>query len=364
MTAGNKLHAANFLNGLIKHGKTPGVQYVAQNDDAVLFEHNAGMAEFETSKQVTNKTFFNACSVTKTLTSLAIMQLVEKGKVKLSDNASQYLEKYPFAKEITIQQFLSHTSGLANPIPLKWAYLHEEETSFNYDEFINDVLLANSKLKYEPGEKFAYSNLNYLPLGKIIEKVSGMSYRDYVCQHIIGKINRADLPLQFLVTDYTNYARGYQKRFTFINTILGFFIDRKKFMERSSNKRWLKFKKYYVSGRAYGGLIANAYSLAAFMQTLFKSNSPLLSEDFKRILLTKQRTNYGKEVEMTLGWFTGKLKEVNYFAHAGAGGGYYCEMRIYPDQNLITAIMFNRSGTGDERFLDKVDHFFIHHAAI
>ncbi len=65
----------------------------------------------------------------------------------------------------------------------------------------------------------------------------------------------------------------------------------------------------------------------------------------------------GREVEMTLGWFTGKLNGFDYFAHAGAGGGYYCEMRMYPTRNLATAIMFNRSGIRDERFLDQTDQF-------
>ena len=93
---------------------------------------------------------------------------------------------------------------------------------------INQVLNAHSKLKYQPGEKFAYSNLNYLPLGKIIEKASGMSYRDYIHQNIIAKFKRDDLPLEFLVSNHPNYARGYQKRFTLINAILGFFLERKK----------------------------------------------------------------------------------------------------------------------------------------
>jgi D-alanyl-D-alanine carboxypeptidase len=359
MTASNKVKATDFLNALIRHNKTPGVQYVAIKDDNILFEHNSGIAEFETNKQVTNKTFFNACSVTKTFTSLAIMQLVEKGKMKLSDKASQYLDKYPFSKEISVKQLLSHTSGLSNPIPLRWAHLQAEEDSFNSDEFMYGVLEAHSKLKHQPGEKFSYSNLNYLPLGIIIERVSGMSYDNYIHQDIIAKLNRDDLPLEFLIADETNYARGYQKRFTFINAILGFFLNRKKFMKPSSNPKWVKFKKYYVSGRSYGGLIANAYSLSAFIQTLFMNDSPLLSDEHKKFLSTKQQVNNGKEVEMTLGWFTGKLNKVNYFTHAGAGGGYYCEMRIYPEKNLITAIMFNRSGIGDERFLDKIDHFFL-----
>jgi D-alanyl-D-alanine carboxypeptidase len=358
MAGDNTTQAVAFLNDLVDKNKTPGVQYTVTSKGVVLFEHNTGMAEFETNKRISHKSFFNACSVTKTFTSLGIMQLAEKEKIQLSDNAARYMNDYPFSKQITIQQLLSHTSGLSNPIPLRWAHLQEEESTFNYDEFVNDVLRSHAKLISEPGEKFSYSNLNYLMLGKIIQKVSGMNFCDYILQNIIAKINRNDLPLQFLLTDETNYARGYQKRFSFINGILGFLLDRKKFTERSSNNKWVKFKKYYVSGRAYGGLIANAYSLTAFIEALFTHNSPLLSEPYKKILFTKQNTNNGKAIEMTLGWFIGKLKNIDYFTHAGGGGGYYCEMRMYPEKNLTTAIMFNRSGISDERFLDKIDHFF------
>src|SRR3954471_12072076 len=107
MTEDKKTQAIEFLNGLVKRNRTPGVQYVVLKDGYLLFQHNAGLAEFETNRLITNNTFFNACSVTKTFTSLAIMQLVEKGKIKLFDSASQYLDRYPFSKEITIQQFLS-----------------------------------------------------------------------------------------------------------------------------------------------------------------------------------------------------------------------------------------------------------------
>jgi len=351
--------AKNFLQNLAIKNKTPGVQYLVLKNGETRFEYAAGAAEFETGTPVTSKTFFNACSVTKTFTALAIMQLVEKEKIKLSGYASEWMDDYSFSKQITIQQFLSHTSGLSNPIPLRWAHLQEEEAVFNSDEFIQGVLSKHSNLKRQPGKKFAYSNLNYLLLGKIIENVSGMEYRDYIHQNIIKKISHEELPMSFLVTDYSNYARGYQKRFTAINAMLGFFLDRKKFTEHSSNNRWIRFRKYYVSGRAYGGLIANAYSLSAFISALFKPNSVLLTGEYKKTLLTKQHTSDGKEIEMTLGWFTGKLKDVNYFTHAGGGGGYYCEMRIYPEKNMITAIMFNRTGIRDERFLDKIDWMFL-----
>ena len=60
-----------------------------------------------------------------------------------------------------------------------------------------------------------------------------------------------------------------------------------------------------------------------------------------------------------LGWFVGELKGQKYFAHAGGGGGYYCEIRIYPDINRGSVIFFNRSGMRDERILDEFDEEFL-----
>lgn len=346
------------LKNLVSSRRTPGLQYIVMKDRIILYQQNIGVADFESNKLIDKNSFFNACSVTKTFTSLAILQLAEAGKIKLTDNASVYLDGLPFNEEIKIYQLLSHTSGLSNPIPLKWVHLQEEETDFDSDEFIRNVLKKHARLKYSPGEKFSYSNLNYLPLGQIIEKISGLSYPDYIRKNIISRIGLEERPMEFVVDDDLHYARGYQKRLSLINLMLGFLIDRKKFITRSKNPAWIKFNKYYVNGKAYGGIIANAYSLTKFIYELSKPHSVLLSDAWKDVFFAKQKTNNGSEINMTLGWFTGKLNEIHYFGHAGAGGGYYCEMRVYPDNNMATAIMFNRSGIRDERFLDKLDSHF------
>lgn len=347
-----------FLQKQVASGSTPGLQYIVVKGQDLLYQKNMGIAEFESNKPIDKNSFFNACSVTKTFTSLAIMQLAEQGKLKLTDHASVYLDGLPFDEEIKISQLLSHTSGISNPIPLRWVHLQSEDLSFDSDGFIRNVLTKHAQLKYLPGEKFSYSNLNYLLLGQIIEKVSGLLYRDYVGKNIFDRIGLEGRPLEFVIQEDTCYARGYQKRFSIINLILGFLIDRKKFTTRSGNPAWIKFNKYYVSGRAYGGIIANAYSLTKFIYELSKPHSVLLSDEWKDILFARQKTNNGNDIDMSLGWFTGKLNEIHYFGHAGAGGGYYCEMRIYPVQDMITAVMFNRSGMRDERILDKLDRYF------
>ena len=81
--------------------------------------------------------------------------------------------------------------------------------------------------------------------------------------------------------------------------------------------------------------------------------------DSKKLLFTENFTRGNKATGMCISWFTGKLGSRQYFAHAGGGGGYYCEIRLYPDLDVGSVIMFNRTGMKDERFLDTVDKYFI-----
>ena len=77
------------------------------------------------------------------------------------------------------------------------------------------------------------------------------------------------------------------------------------------------------------------------------------------MLFKENHTSNNKATGMCLSWFSGQLNGETYFAHAGGGGGYYCEIRIYPDTGIGSVIMFNRTGMSDERFLDKTDKYFI-----
>jgi hypothetical protein len=77
-------------------------------------------------------------------------------------------------------------------------------------------------------------------------------------------------------------------------------------------------------------------------------------------LFTENFTNGGKATGMCLSWFKGIINGQTFFTHAGGGGGYYCELRIYPDKNLGAVILFNRTGMRDERFLDKLHPYYFH----
>ncbi len=122
--------------------------------------------------------------------------------------------------------------------------------------------------------------------------------------------------------------------------------------------KWKPFNPFYVNGVSYGGLIGTPRSFARYIQQLLNPNGLLLADHYRKMLFIENHTQNGRPTGMCLSWFKGKLNGQNYYMHAGGGGGYYCELRIYPDSGVGSVIFFNRSGMSDERFLDKVDRFY------
>ena len=217
-------------------------------------------------------------------------------------------------------------------------------------------LKKNPKLVDKPGTKFKYSNLGYVLLGQLIESVTGQDYEACVIHNIIEKAGIADSSLGFTIRE-SDHATGYQKSFSVGNALLSFLIDRNKFMYSSENG-WSPFRNFYVNGTSYGGLIGSIVGLTKYAQVLMRKDSVLLDETHKEILF-KENMVGKKPTGMSHAWFKGTLKGHVYAAHAGGGGGYYSELRIYPDLEVGSVIMFNRSGLTDERFLDNMDGYFL-----
>jgi CubicO group peptidase (beta-lactamase class C family) len=347
-----------YLEKMINNSDTPGLQYIIINIDSTIFEFNGGLANLEIKKEVSAKTTFNAFSVTKTFTALAILQLEEYGKLDIDDDVKTYLDFLPYKMSISIRQLLNHTSGLPNPIPLKWIHLLNEDDSFNYETFVKNIINKNDKLDNNPGAEYSYSNIGYLLLGKIIEKVSGEDYRTYIKNNIIKKLSLTnEAYLDFTIPDTLNHAHGYIKRWSLLNFGLNFVFDKNKYMENTYDG-WNQFKYFYINGYSFGGLIGNARGFAKYLHALLIDN--LLIKNDERIKLFEiQRTNDGKTIKPCLSWFRGELGTDIYYTHSGGGGGYYCEIRIYPKKKIASVIMFNRTGVSEERILDNIDKFFL-----
>jgi CubicO group peptidase (beta-lactamase class C family) len=347
-----------ILIGQVKNNKTPSVQYLFFDRESVIKRFSYGYADIESRTEVNNKTTYNAYSVTKTFTALAILKLAGQDKLRLDHPVNRYLPSIPYNSGITIRNLLTHTAGIPNPVPLSWVHLKEEHKSFNRNQFFKEIFNKNNKIKSGPNEKYSYSNLGYVLLGQLIETISGKAYEEYIDDNIIKLIDVRPEDLGFEMDDTGRHAKGYHKRLSLSNLILGFFIDRTKYFEKSEDK-WTPFRSFYVNGTSYGGLTGTPDAFVKYVQELLKPNCRLLVSDLKKLLFIENYTNNYKPTGMCFSWFRGELNGKKYFTHAGGGGGYYSEVRIYPLLNMGSVVFFNRTGMKDERFLDNVDKYYI-----
>ncbi len=338
-------------------GRTPAVQYRFFSPDSVLFRFDGGLADVARGTPVSAATTYSGFSITKTFTALAVVQLAEQGKVDLDLPAAEYLPDFPYAPTITVRHLLSHSAGIPNPIPLSWVHLQNEHDAFDSKEFFREQFARHPKTRAAPNERFAYSNLGYVLLGQLIEEVSGVHYEQYVTRHILEPIGLGPEELGFSPGG-GHHAKGYHRRRSLSYWAFGLFIDKSRFMAHRE-QQWRPFRPYYVNGSAYGGLVGSADGFVRYVQALLNPPSEVVSEEATQLLFTEHFLRAGKPAGMGLSWFKGELNGRTYFAHAGGGGGYYSEIRVYPELGRGSVILFNRTGLSDDRFLDQLDIHFL-----
>ena len=195
------------LTQLTAEDKFSGAVLIAK-DGKVLWQKAYGNADREAKVANTLETRFRLGSMNKMFTSVAIAQLVQQGKLKYTDTLAQVMPDYPnqeVAKKITIDNLLTHTSGLGDFFGAEFD--QKRESLHDLKDYL--PLFSAKPLQFEPGKGWAYSNAGFLVLGLIVEKVSGQNYYDYVKQHIYdvaGMKSSGSFPITQKVP---NLAIGY-----------------------------------------------------------------------------------------------------------------------------------------------------------
>lgn len=203
----NRAH--NELDSIIKKyvdsTEFMGSVLIAKNGE-ILLKKGYGFADIENRIPNTPATNFYLASVSKLFTAAAIVELKNKGLLKLDDSLSKYIPDYPNGNRITIQQLIQHTSGIVD-------FVNERPYELIKNEKKLDVLIDTFKylpLNFEPGEKYSYSGSGYNLLAFIIEKVSGLSYSDYIEKNFFNALGmNSSFSNWNLIPE--NQAKGYHK---------------------------------------------------------------------------------------------------------------------------------------------------------
>ncbi|HUL51410.1 MAG TPA: serine hydrolase domain-containing protein, partial [Candidatus Nitrosotalea sp.] len=173
-----------LFDRLLEKNKGMGSLTLAR-DGNVLYSRSFGYSQIKGNekKPSTAETKYRIGSITKTYTAVMIFQLVEEGKLKLTDTLDKFFPQIPNAARITIGQILAHRSGIHN-VEADGSWGKQARTR---DEVVAHI--AQGQPDFEPDARHLYSNAGYVLLGYIIEKVSGKSYHEALKERITSKID-------------------------------------------------------------------------------------------------------------------------------------------------------------------------------
>lgn len=173
----------------------PGMVAMVVEDQEVLWTGAFGKSNLEQNKDMNENAICSICSITKSFTAVAIMKLVDEGRLNLNDKVKDLLpfyeanQKFPKGGEVTVGSLLSHASGLPGNTGHNY-YTGPNFTFPSQNEFRS--IFMNLETESEVGTDVGYSNIGYALLGEIITKISGMSYEDYLQKEVLNPLKMSD----------------------------------------------------------------------------------------------------------------------------------------------------------------------------
>ncbi len=185
-------------------------------DGNTVFQKAYGFSNFREKDSLTINTSFQLASVSKTVTGTAILILKDEGKISLSDSIQRFLPNFPY-KGITIEQLLSHRSGLGNYVYWTEKYWLNQDSLMSNDDVQKMMSEHKPAVYYRPNRKYNYNNTNFELLATIVEKVSGLSFEEYLKQNIFTPLkmedsflfSRSSIKTHESATGYKNKWRPY-----------------------------------------------------------------------------------------------------------------------------------------------------------
>lgn len=296
----------------------PGAVVLVAQKGKVLLKKPYGLASIKPRKKLKTDMVFPIASMTKQFTSAAILQLIEQGKMLLQDTIQKYVPYYPSKKyPITIHHLLSQTSGIPDFFDVdesEFYLLAQEHTPKQLIDYYKDVPLDS-----KPGEKWNYSNSNYPLLGAALEKVTGISLKEYLRLHIFE-------PLQM-----TSTGLWYPSH-----------IKKKQIPIGYNSKKGKLYKGPKMVGSALyapGGMVSSVEDLFLWNRAL--RNKSVISEYVVEQLTTQKTTNSGEFTGYGYGFFLRDMQGSPTIEHGGnlysfTSGGLYL-----PEEDIFICILAN-----------------------
>ena len=298
---------SEFISCMKSKGLSTGNILVYEKGE-IVFQSSNGLRAIDPIDSLTLNSQFRLASVSKQFTSVAVMKLKQEGKLDYDQKVSSILNDFPH-ENITIKHLLQHTSGIADYIKIiNQNYVPQNSTKRNIlgnNEILDIFYNSNPKLKFQPGEKYEYSNTGYLVLASIVEEVSKQHFREFLKENIFDPLNMNNTLLY-------SYKEGYDSDMP--NRVFGYSLN--------EEKDGYELNDYHIVNdvRGDGGIYST-------INDLFKWNMALLDYKVvpKKLLDEAWRVgtlNNGEDFGYGYGWVIGDSSKPKSVFHSGGWVGF------------------------------------------
>lgn len=305
----------SLLSQIFKDKNGPGGVFMVAKNGKPIYQKAFGNANIELGIKMQTRNVFQLGSMTKQFTAIAILMLVEQGKIDLQKPISTYIPDYPMGDKITVHHLLTHTSGIKDFTKMK-SLNQIAQQNLSPKQMVD--FFKNEPVDFNPGEKFEYNNSGYVILGYLIELVSGDTYENYINKNIFQKIGMKHSRYASDVAIIKDRAYGYQQK-----------------TSAYVNKTAISFSIPFSSG----ALMSTVDDMLLWQNAL--NNQLLLKSETIKKAFIKYKLNCGEIFNYGYGWH---LKDIDGIATREHGGSIFGfkTMGIYiPDQDIYVLGLSN-----------------------
>jgi Beta-lactamase class C and other penicillin binding proteins len=313
-----------------KAQKIPGLSLVVIKEGKIVRAKGYGLARVEEpAVPATDRTVFGIASVTKQFTAVAVLMLVEDGKLSLDDTIGKHLDGLPESwRGVTVRQLLNHTSGIPSYTALP-DYGQDPARDYTQRELIGRVF--DKPMDFAPGTDWAYNNTGYYLLGMLIEKVTGKSYGAFLEERIFRPLGMADTRMDDRGAKIPRRAVGYT-------------LEAEKVRPADLLSPTQPF--------AAGALLSTAQDLAKWDAALYTDK--LLPKAAREAMWTPTKLKDGTERSYGFGWVVDTYRTRRRVHHSGGINGFSSYLTRFPDDRVTVIVLTNQDAADPGQIAHEV----------
>jgi CubicO group peptidase (beta-lactamase class C family) len=310
---------------------SPGCAVGVYRDDRIVYARGYGMADLERRVPITPATVFDIGSTSKQFTAAALVLLAQQGRLTLDDDVRRYVPELPdHGAPITIRQLLNHTSGLRDYIGLLTLGGARIDDVTTVEDALS-VIVRQRALNFAPGSEYLYSNSGFFLASVIVERVSGMTLRDFAAAHLFGPLGMTR----------THYLGSYDD----------IVADRAQaYAPRPGGGYGLSVSRWLQTGD--GAVFTTVEELLAWDRNFYAPR--VGGADLNVRLHERGRLTNGDSIPYALGLIHGTYRGRRTVSHGGSWGGYRAELLRFPEHHFSVAVLCNLGSIDPSRLAQRV----------